>query len=600
MFRRILVAYDGSESAQAALRTGIALARAVESHLASISVGEHLPRYAATLAEVEGAREQIEARFRALTKQARDAAAMEGVDLDTHVRQGPEVGEILGTVREGRFDLLLVGAHGHSRLFERVIGSTALSVARLAPSSVWIVRPEVPAATGAPPVKRLLVGLDGSPLGRLAFRAALDLAALWGITIAGVTIREECPLARAEETAGGYAEGLRRAAEEHARAAGVTFGHAIRRGHAAQVLRDEARTVGADLIVLGATGLEHPWSPSLGGTAGSVAAEAPCSVLLVRSPQAVLHVSDIMTWAVSTVSAETPLAEVVDLLLRRDVKAVPVLDEQRHVVGLITGGDLLARGDLRLRLGMMRDLDAGTLRERIQALTRSRLTARDVMSRPVRAVPPDTDLSTVVDLMAKHRVKRLPVVNERKQLLGIVSRADVLRAIAAVPERPPAPSPSFPRTARTVGEAATLDVPVLAPAASAEEVLEALLATPLRRVVVVGRDGRVVGLIGDRDVLARGGPDARPWLLRMLRGEARGGEPAAPHAQGLTASALVAPRLITVRAADSLARAIQLMMQHGVKRLIVVDDEGRFRGLVDRREVLRMLAADAGSRRDRE
>ncbi|HXG02568.1 MAG TPA: universal stress protein [Candidatus Binatia bacterium] len=53
MFRRILVAYDGSESALAALQVGVALCGALGSDLASISVEEHLPRYAATLGEVD-------------------------------------------------------------------------------------------------------------------------------------------------------------------------------------------------------------------------------------------------------------------------------------------------------------------------------------------------------------------------------------------------------------------------------------------------------------------------------------------------------------------------------------------------------------------
>lgn len=594
MFRRILVAYDGSESAQAALQVGIALATVLKSHLASLSVEEHLPRYAATLGEVEAARERIEAHFRALTKRARDAAAVEGVDLDAQVRRGHEVAEILVAAREGRFDLLVVGAHGHSRIFERVIGSTALSVARLAPCSAWIVRSGSEAGLASPPVKRMLVGLDGSPLGRLALRTALDLAVLWDAPVVGLTVLEDSRLGRADD---GAVDALRGAAEEHARAAGVAFTDVARRGHAARWLRDEARTVGADLIVLGATGLEHPWSPSLGGTAAGVAAEATCSALLVRPPQAVLHVADVMTRAVSTVRPETPLAEVVDLLLRRDVKAVPVVDERGHVVGIITGGDLLRRGDLRLRLGLKQDLETDALREHLQALTRSRLTARDVMTRPVRVVSPETDLAAVIDLMARHRVKRLPVVDQRKALVGIVSRADLLRAIAAAPESGSVAPPTVPAVARTVGEAATREVPVLPPTTGADQVLATVLATPLRRVVVADADGRVLGLIGDRDLLARAGPDTRPWLLRVLRGESHRDERSAASAWGLTAADLMAPRLITVRAGDSLAQAIRLMMQHGVKRLVVVDDDGRFLGLVDRREVLRMLAEEPGSGR---
>jgi len=54
----------------------------------------------------------------------------------------------------------------------------------------------------------------------------------------------------------------------------------------------------------------------------------------------------------------------------------------------------------------------------------------------------------------------------------------------------------------------------------------------------------------------------------------------------------MAPSLVTVRPEDSLAHAIRLMMQHQVKRLVVVDEDGHFRGLVDRREILRLLAGE--------
>ena len=87
MFKRILVAYDGSEGAAAALKMGIGLAKNPGTDLSSISVEEHLPRYAASMSEVEGAREQIDEHFRALTKQARDSAALQGVELETAVRQ---------------------------------------------------------------------------------------------------------------------------------------------------------------------------------------------------------------------------------------------------------------------------------------------------------------------------------------------------------------------------------------------------------------------------------------------------------------------------------------------------------------------------------
>jgi len=136
---------------------------------------------------------------------------------------------------------------------------------------------------------------------------------------------------------------------------------------------------------------------------------------------------------------------------------------------------------------------------------------------------------------------------------------------------------------------------VLPAEAPAEEVLERVVESPLRRVVVTTSSGAVLGLISDRDLLARSSPETRPWILRMLMGKGprRGGKHAPHHAGALRAADLMAPSLITVRPEDSLAHAIRLMMQHRVKRVVVVDDDGRFRGLVDRREMLRLLAGES-------
>jgi CBS domain-containing protein len=595
MFKRILVAYDGSSSAGAGLRMGIDLAKATGAELQTLSVEEHLPRYAATIGEVEAAREAIDAHFHALTKHARDLALVEGLDIETLVRQGHEVETILAVAREGKADLLVIGDQGHSRILERLVGSTAHSLARLAPCSILLMRGGRAPGRGLGGIKRILVGLDGSPLGRLAFHRALDLAILSGGTVIGVTVREVPAGTRPEAIDWTGVEQLQVAAEAHARSVGVPFTGVRRVGHAAQALSDQTRESAADLVVLGATGLEHPWSPTMGGTAGRVIGEAPCPVLLVRAPQEILHVRDVMVLGVSTVSSDASLADVVQLLLRRNIKAIPVVDQRRHVVGIITGGDLLRRGGLDLRLSLSQELEADALRQRLAELTRSRKTARDVMTRSVRTVEADVDLDAAIRLMVERRVKRLPVVDRRGELVGIVSRADVLRAVAALPEAAEPSERALSPGARTVGDVVTTGVPTVPVEALAEDVLAKLLEHPLRRVVVIAPDGRVLGLISDRDLLLRSSPDTRPWLLRALGGRRaghRGPEGGRTPGGALTARELMAPSLITVRPEDPLRQAIQLMMQHQVKRLVVVDDTGHLIGLVDRRDILRALAQD--------
>ena len=140
MFRKILLAYDGSDGAKTALRIGIGLAKSLPAEIHSISVEEELPHYAATMGEVQDAKERVYEYFRVLTKDARDQAALLGVELQTAIMQGHEVEIIVNYAKEGSFDLLLAGYHGHSRIFERVMGSTAQSLVRLSPCSVLLAK----------------------------------------------------------------------------------------------------------------------------------------------------------------------------------------------------------------------------------------------------------------------------------------------------------------------------------------------------------------------------------------------------------------------------------------------------------------------------
>ena len=140
MFQKILVAYDGSEGSRRALQTGIALAKALGAELSTISVIEHLPHYAATVGEVKEAQEEFEAFFHDLVKQARDLAALQGVELETVVKPGPEVETIVTHAADGGFDLLVVGFVGHSKIWGRLMGSTSQNLARLAPCTVMVVK----------------------------------------------------------------------------------------------------------------------------------------------------------------------------------------------------------------------------------------------------------------------------------------------------------------------------------------------------------------------------------------------------------------------------------------------------------------------------
>jgi nucleotide-binding universal stress UspA family protein len=140
LYRRILVALDGSEASRRALRVALELARALGANLHAIGVEEHLPHYAATLGEVQEAKAEANAFFEEVMAGARALAAEYGVPLTTEVRAGNAAQQIINLARQGGFDLIVLGAHGHSLLEHFLLGSTTDRVVDHAPCSVLVVR----------------------------------------------------------------------------------------------------------------------------------------------------------------------------------------------------------------------------------------------------------------------------------------------------------------------------------------------------------------------------------------------------------------------------------------------------------------------------
>ncbi len=161
---------------------------------------------------------------------------------------------------------------------------------------------------------------------------------------------------------------------------------------------------------------------------------------------------DIMTRDVLVVRPDTSVAEIAKLLVSHQVSAVPVVENGNALVGIVSEGDLLRRpetGSGKRRswwLDLLADTDT-LAQEYAKSHARK---ARDVMSKHVVAVSEDTSVAEIADLLERHRIKRVPVVQDGK-LIGLVSRADIVRAFAerAAKATPtPAPGASDDRTIR--------------------------------------------------------------------------------------------------------------------------------------------------------
>ncbi len=144
-----------------------------------------------------------------------------------------------------------------------------------------------------------------------------------------------------------------------------------------------------------------------------------------------MKAKDVMTQNVVTVKPNTPVHEIARLLLDRHISAVPVVDEENRVLGIVSEGDLMRRPETRTErrpswwLGLVADADA-MAREYVKSHGRD---AQSVMTRDVITVTEEAELADIAQLLEKRRIKRVPVVRAER-LVGLVSRANLIQGLA--------------------------------------------------------------------------------------------------------------------------------------------------------------------------
>jgi CBS-domain-containing membrane protein/PII-like signaling protein len=290
-----------------------------------------------------------------------------------------------------------------------------------------------------------------------------------------------------------------------------------------------------------------------------------------------LQVRDVMRAEVVSVRDDASVREAVEQLIGREFRALPVVDAAGRLHGIVANSDLIEHGGLTARLELLAAMPDDARTAVLDAIPDRRVA--EVMHHDPEVLRLGESLGAATRTMSESRRKRLPVVDEEGRLAGILSRADVLRAVAE----------SFPRAitvdgphpgARTAGELMRTDAPVVAADAPLHEVVDVVASTRLNRAVVVDEQHKVLGVITDADVLASVEPSARPGVVGALMrvGGAVGGR--ATAADVMHRDAPVVP------ASASLAEAAQVMVTHRRKILPVVDEAGRLLGVLDRADLL--------------
>jgi CBS domain-containing protein len=154
-----------------------------------------------------------------------------------------------------------------------------------------------------------------------------------------------------------------------------------------------------------------------------------------------MRAMDVMTTQVITVGPDTSVQDLAMLLSQRGISGAPVIDSDNRLVGIVSEGDLLHRAETgterRTEHRRARWLDSfASDRDLARDYVKSHGgKVRDVMTRNVVTVSDTTELADIANLLETNRIKRVPVLRDGK-LVGIVSRANLVRALATTAGRP--------------------------------------------------------------------------------------------------------------------------------------------------------------------
>ena len=154
-----------------------------------------------------------------------------------------------------------------------------------------------------------------------------------------------------------------------------------------------------------------------------------------------MRADQIMTRPVVTVTPETTIVEAADTMLRRHISGLPVVDAAGRLVGIISEGDFIRRSEIgtQRRRGRFLKFILGPGKEAADFVHEHGAKTGEIMTPEPLTIGEDTDVEEIVGLMEKNNIKRLPVMRGDK-LVGIVSRSNLLQAVANLARQIPDPT----------------------------------------------------------------------------------------------------------------------------------------------------------------
>lgn len=293
-------------------------------------------------------------------------------------------------------------------------------------------------------------------------------------------------------------------------------------------------------------------------------------------------IKEVMSTEIKSILPTNSVANAWQMMIQNHLKALPVVDESQEVVGILTDEDLIERAGLHQRFSIAKDLTSQEIENEINLLSRSQKLVKDVMTTPVITIPEENTLNQAVTLMKKHHLKRIPVVDNKGKIRGILSRFDILRQIVPIESSPPV-GVSFLNTPKTVGQIMSPDFPVVLETDDLEKMIQTFLQYRSHRLIVVDDQNRVTGILSDADIVNRLPYKNKASIISALQNLAK------PPSTNVLARELMSKDPLQADPDLPIPQAIQMMMKEGRKILVIVDKDKHPIGLVDRQRLLEAL-----------
>ncbi|HEY0839362.1 MAG TPA: CBS domain-containing protein [Vulgatibacter sp.] len=268
-----------------------------------------------------------------------------------------------------------------------------------------------------------------------------------------------------------------------------------------------------------------------------------------------MRVVDLMTRNVATVREWDELGLSSDLMRFRRFRHLPVVDARNRVVGIVSRMDLVEQaskpGNPRL------------------------IPVYDAMRRPPVTVRADGTIEEAADLMRRHGIHSLPVVDDDGVLEGILTDTDILAAVAGVA------APVRDVGSLLVARVMTSDPITIGADATLGEAAGALLEGGFRHLPVIDQDGRLAGMVSERDLRSAFGTDFIDWTSVEQ-----------DRLDEVVTNVMV-PSPVVIRASNRLVDILDVFTDERIGAVPVLDDEDRLVGILSYVDVLVWLQKHA-------